>query len=52
MKLGPIGIAGDLDQLEPPRHDRIQALAKRRRCAFALRFAITTHTAFHAAPDL
>ena len=28
MKLGPIGIAGDLDQPVPPRHDHIQALAK------------------------
>jgi hypothetical protein len=28
MKLGPIGIADDLDQPEPPRHDHIQALAK------------------------
>jgi hypothetical protein len=39
MKLRPIGIAGDLDQPEPPRHDHVQALAKRRRCAFALRSA-------------
>jgi len=31
MKLGPIVIAGDLDQPVPPRHDHIQALAKRRR---------------------
>lgn len=31
MKLGPIGIAGDLDQPVPRRHDHIQALAKRRR---------------------
>ena len=31
MKLGPIGIADDLDQPVPPRHDHIQALAKRRR---------------------
>jgi hypothetical protein len=29
MKFGPIGIAGDLDQPVPPRHDHIQALAKR-----------------------
>jgi len=26
MKLGPIVIAGDLDQPEPPRHDHIHAL--------------------------
>src|SRR5260370_42701977 len=31
MKFGPIGIAGDLDQPKPPRHDHIEALAKRRR---------------------
>jgi N-acyl-D-aspartate/D-glutamate deacylase len=31
MQLGPIGIAGDLDQPEPPRHDYIEALTKRRR---------------------
>ena len=31
MKFGPIGIAGDLDQPVPPRHDHIEALAKRRR---------------------
>ena len=31
MKLGPIGIAGDLDQPVPPRHDHIQARPKRRR---------------------
>jgi len=29
MKLGPIGIAGDLDQPAQLRHDHIQALAKR-----------------------
>ena len=33
MKLGPIGIADDLDQPEPPRHDHIQALAKAARVA-------------------
>jgi len=26
MKIGPVGIAGNLDELVPPRHDRIQAL--------------------------
>jgi hypothetical protein len=31
MKLGPIGIAGDLDQPVPPRNDPIQALETRRR---------------------
>ena len=36
MKFGPIGIAGDLDQPEPPRHHHIEALAKRRRRGVAL----------------
>ena len=31
MKLWPIGIVGDLDQPNPPRHDRIEARANRRR---------------------
>jgi len=31
MKLGPIGIAGGLDQPVPLRHDYIQTLAKRHR---------------------
>jgi len=57
MKFGPIGIAGDLDQPKPSRHDHIEALAKRHRWGvrpnvsfvgvFAgrvtLRFAVTIH---------
>jgi hypothetical protein len=63
MKLGPIGIAGDLDQPEPPRHDHIQALAKRRRrglrsnvSAFAahvtLCFAVMKFSCHHLATAL
>ena len=51
MKLRPIGFAS-----EPHRHDHIQALAKRRRCAFTaqvmLRFAVTKFSCHCLATEL